>query len=462
MTPDDSTSSPLTSAWTLSDPEPTTLMALWPHDQAPTRTEILAAMANQIGRPVSVVDEMETEEDDGVLWNAVMELPIVDGDNGGGDDARNPVAIIWAQPAAPARAEEVGEAGAACRWVVGLETMLNMEDALSSFIAWMRLLASALSDAPAILDVNSTTWHRRRELDDVFLSDEVEPAADVLWVIHAVTPDDEAADDSGVWLHTHGLWRCGLPELDLVEVPVRWTNAAAELINRAGALLLELPVPEPGALMAIGSGLPVTFQPWQQATKHLRASQPGSFGDREGEYGAAHGGVRAVICDGAARPSGSAPQPPHDVLEQLAGDNAVVYVTQRETARQARMARATWPELATAFAALGPQAGTSADDMSDDSAVFLLKAGFDASVEAMSDREHLWFIVRSFTGDVAETELVNEPVHVQTMARGDVVSVERERISGWQMMSRYGMLGPDDVGRLWEVVDRLRAGGGGA
>ena len=59
--------------WTLLDKEPTTLIALWPGDTAPTQTEVLAAMKAHAGDGLGDGEEVESE-DDRVLWVRALDI----------------------------------------------------------------------------------------------------------------------------------------------------------------------------------------------------------------------------------------------------------------------------------------------------------------------------------------------------------------------------------------------------
>ncbi len=73
-------------------------------------------------------------------------------------------------------------------------------------------------------------------------------------------------------------------------------------------------------------------------------------------------------------------------------------------------------------------------------------------------REHLWFIVRRFDGDRAQAELINEPMEVPQLARGDVTWIERSAISDWSVITPLGSFGPSRIKGLQQAIDRLRQG----
>ena len=63
--------------WAVDDPEPTTLVALWPGDSPPMMTEITAAFGALLGDAVTVVEECPSD-DPAVLWSVFVALPGVE------------------------------------------------------------------------------------------------------------------------------------------------------------------------------------------------------------------------------------------------------------------------------------------------------------------------------------------------------------------------------------------------
>jgi len=427
--------------WRLAEQEPTNLIALWPDDQPPTKTEIVTALSEYFGRKITMLEEL-AEDDPEVAWCFAAKLPTL----------AAPV-VFWSEPAQPLPSEEAAQPGAQqCKWLVGIETLLTAEDPLTDYSNLMRALAGALTDVLAVLDVNTALWHPRRELDEVFASDEVEPPADVLWVVQAV----QAARDSGdegrlVWLHTHGLWRCNAPELEMLEVPLDYAEPAAELINDIAALLLEQSPPRPGEPFEIGPDLQVMLHPAHIVAPLLTRDTPGSMNDRSEENGAnPHGGIRAVIC--AVSPPenpGKIWAWPREVTRRWMADEAAIYMTTRATERQAALARAVWGQFATAFASIARHPCEAGDESG---VVFGVKAGFAEN----DSNEHLWFEVCRFEADRVEGRLVNQPLAVKRLSKGDRAWITRGQISDWRVVTQDGCYGPNDLASLWRAIDALK------
>ena len=238
-------------------------------------------------------------------------------------------------------------------------------------------------------------------------------------------------------------------------------GAAGDLLNDIAALILEYPPAEPGEPFEIGSGLEVRLERWEDATANLPEVIPGSLADRQRMDMDAHVGARAVVCStivDAERPW----RFPDDVIAQLERDEAVVYRTRRATERQARLARSSWDQLATAFAAAADVRKRQASAKPDERLIaFLVKVGFQKwPEEDDGSREHLWFDVSQFEAERAEGELVNQPLDVPTLTRGDVVWFDRESISDWQVLTPYGSFGPSSIAAVWRAIDELRAQNG--
>jgi uncharacterized protein YegJ (DUF2314 family) len=428
--------------------EPTTLVGLWPDDRAPTLTEVQAAM-NAIVEGGSLEVEDVEAEDDKILWARAVSHP----------SFAAPV-LVWAEPAQPLSPDELDDLAAlGCRWVVGVESMLDGDEPLASFASLVRLLAGSIPDCPAILDTNSGRWFPREALDEQFFGADDAPSEHALWIIHAIAGD--GADAGGAWLHTHGLWRCGRPELEMLEVPTALVHAAGELLNSIAGRLLEEPTPPPGEPYSVGPGLEVTLHPWQEVAQFIADEAPGGPRDR-GDDGDEHAGVRAVIC--GPRPEGAYRKLwrwPREAIERLDAAEALIFLSRGATERRARSARATWPQLATCFASLPNRLlRTDTGTDSDGSVRFIIKAGLAAEETGDElEREHLWFVVRRFAGDRAEGTLVNRPVTVGGLARGDVVWVKREHISDWSVLTPLGSFDPLRVAAMEQAIDALREGG---
>jgi hypothetical protein len=374
--------------------------------------------------------------------------------------------IFWSEAAHQLGPGELDDPVAhGCRWIIGAETLLDEEDPRQDFFALMTLAAATFGDAPAVLDVNSGRWHPRRALDGHFGAGST-PPEDVLWMTHVIVsaPGDATAR---AWIHTHGLRRCGRPELEMIEVPVRYADRAAELLAGLAGRMLEEGVPGPGEPWAVGPGLEVALQPWPVVARSL-GDVPGGMADRIGMPGDAHVGVRAVVCGAAG--SGHQPETPwpSQVLRRIDRGEGAFYLSRHETGRLAERARAAWPRFVGAFTTVSPQllaADPAAPVDEDDSGVrFLVKAGLAQETSTAAnegEREHVWFVVRRCEESRFQGELLNQPVLVKALQRGDVTWIDRRRVSDWSVVTPLGSYGPGEVAEMSGALEALATDAGG-
>lgn len=409
--------------WAVDDARPTTLIALCPGDRPPVMTEVVAAFTAQVGESVSIVDD-DMSCVPAMLWSAVVAVPGIETE-----------LAIWAEPARQLDPQELDDpAAAACRWIVGLETVLDADEPLGHFAAIMRLLAGACMDIPAVLDVDCQRWYPRAALETTFSSDDEPPAA-VLWIGHVV---ESGNDRHGNWIHTHGLHRCSLPELEMLEVPDSLVPTAVQLLDTIAGRMLEVMLPPPGEPFAIGPDLDVTFRPWQDVAPAV-ADGPGGMAartDDPNDPDNPHTGVRAVVCG-------------TEVLQRIAAGDGAYFLSSHETNRLAQRARAAWPALT----AIGLPAAGATD--AAPTVQVLVKAGFGAD-GAEDEREHLWFAVRRFEAERAEAELLHQPRRI-ALTVGDVVWIERAVVSDWTVVTPAGRFGPAQTEAMARAVKSLSA-----
>ena len=134
--------------------------------------------------------------------------------------------------------------------LAAMDPMLEPGEQHAEYFHIVSMLAGSLPELTGILDVSNGRRYTRAELDAQFLAPDAVPNDEFVWTITAISPDE--GDESPVMLFTTGLARCGLPELELLEVPGRHAQTAAVLMNHVASLLLEEAPPAPGKPMEIG------------------------------------------------------------------------------------------------------------------------------------------------------------------------------------------------------------------
>lgn len=432
------------SAWELPEAVPSSWVAFWPHADPPSREEVGRAVASWVGRELEA-EAADADEGSDALWTLVVRVPGV----------TTPVAL-WAEPAIPADPGQLPDSAMArCKWVVGMQALLELGEAHEEYFHLVAMLFGSLPELVGVLDVSNSRRWTRAEVEEQFLAQDAVPNDEFLWTITAVATSED--EDAPMLLFTTGLDRCGLPELELLELPARHSQAGAILLNHVASLLLEAPPPAPRTPIEVGPGLSVALVPWQDCSRFVPEGQPGSVAFRE--EAARHGdgalaGVRAVVC--GPEPRGQYRQIwtwPREIIERMEDGRAVLYASEHSAAANERRAQRAWPKFATAYASLRRADAEATRALAE--TAFHVQAPV-GGVDAEDRREQGWFIVRRFDHDVVEAALSEEPVTRDDLHAGDVVRIERKDVSDWRVILPDDTFGPDRGDALLSAVDRLR------
>ena len=433
--------------WALPEPHASGWVVFWPHAEAPTREEIGSAFAAWLGQELE--GESPEEPEEGTLWAFTFQM-----------DGLPAPALAWAEPAQPLDGEDIEESVKKCRWVVRLQAVLPFEEPHEAYFRLVALLAGAIGDAPGVLDAVTGHYLPRSVLENGFLAPEALPHERWLWRVSGAGLADPAGEgDRPTMLFTSGLWRCGRPELELLELPATHVRAGLILLDAMAGLLLEGDMPEPGEVFEAGPGLEVTLQPWREVAATMEDGTPGSQAFRaaagsDGDHSPLLG-VRAVICHpepvGAFRKVWTWPR---DAVAAIESGAAALYATDHATRASQRRAQRRWETFATAFASLR-RAET-------DAARALRESGFSVQAPLEGGRdpdrvEQAWLCVKRFEGGKVHATLLEKPRSRDDLQEGSELPLDPAAISDWRVELPDGeVFGPERWQDLLPAVDRVR------
>ena len=407
----------------------------------------------EAGRPL-VADAMRRLEDSGLapshvgvhadeltpesVWQLEVHLPPRE------DEGEARVFRLWLEPAlelddfhfqwAGVR-EEDEEAARQAPWAVFCECDFG-ETPLEDFHDQLRLLAAAVPDAVLLLDLSACRTHPGAWLRDAAES-EVPPRPESLYCIHLVRPDEQ---DGPIWLHTHGLLRCGSLELEMLDVPEDAVDPLAGLINALAPIWIEQGPFPPREPCAVGRGLALAWLPWPDALKKQRRLSNGGAKDRD----ESHSVPSAVLYAPRRRffgLLGTALRNPAVLAEEVT-EGAVHFVSNMESKRMAQLARERLPRLRPLVERFG----------GDEDWLFLLKLGYEVD-DGEGEREHLWFEVHELEEDAVDATCINTPIAVAALSEGLRGRHELSRLSDWMVLCEHGRFGPDEIVHLERALE---------
>jgi len=332
----------------------------------------------------------------------------------------------------PEDADATRDAG----WAVGVSTQLG-ERPLRSYHRQACLLAAVAPDAVLAFDVNAATPHPARWLRELAES-RTPPSPSTLFAIHSVYDENQ---DSGAWLHTHGLLRCGSIELEMLEVPRDGAGLMGQLLNTVATMFLESGVPEPDEVFMPGQDIEMVWLPWERGLDKVAKDSLGTLADRDGPQ---HAGVRGVLfAPGRGLLGRRKYEAPSKHLQTME-NNPLLYVSSMETERMALLARERLDQFR----------GLHERFREDEEFVFLVKLGYlvDGAESDSNEREHLWFIVHEIDGDEVDATLTNAPYAVSALREGQRAPHSLDKLSDWTILCGYGRFDADNVGELIRMI----------
>ena len=308
---------------------------------------------------------------------------------------------------------------------IAVETYFG-EQPIFDLHAQLRLLHAVAPDACVVIDACRFTTRLPKWLREAAEA-RTPPSPRALYTIHAVH------DEGFVWVHTHGLQRCGAREVELLDVPMGQTDRIDALVHAVACMWMEHGVPDEGELFTPGKDMDVVWQSWERYLDGHDVHGPGGPDDRDDVHAAPSGVLRASVRSWTGRKLRCPSQ-----LPGLRCDHPMLFISTMETDRQALLAAERLPRFVALHARLAGEAR------------FLVKLGYpvDGATGPDDGREHLWFEVHGFDGDQVDATLLNSPYGVSALREGDRGLHALDKLSDWTILTPDGRFGPDEVFHL--------------
>ncbi len=325
------------------------------------------------------------------------------------------------------------EASKKAKTVIEIDTLFT-PDLLSDFHEQIKILNLAAPNAVIFIDDSACIVRPGIWMHDV-ANTKVPPAPANMYMMHAIF--EEKLERQPVWLHTHGLRRCGLLEIEILSIPKDYGSSVAHLINTTATMWMEKGMPHARELFRVGMGLDIMWLPWEIAIGSIGEEEPGSENDRD-EFHSDPSAVLFAIDEKTDEPKNPSCYIP--ILE----DNPILYISDMESNRMAMLAQ----DHLDIFKNLQEKYGKDEDWQ------FLVKIGYLIDkAEDDYDNEHLWFEVHKFEGKKVDATLLNQPYSISRMNEGDRAIHTLDRMSDWNIYNPYGQFTPESVVYLLRILE---------
>ncbi len=315
----------------------------------------------------------------------------------------------------------------------GIEVTLCFgKDKLKSYHDQLKLLSTIMPDALAFLDAGSEKILSAKWVHLAAKSN-VPPAPRYLFTVQAVGGGQE---DGEVWLHTHGLNRCNIPELEVLGSDNDFYNDHYNIIELMAKRFLDgvvIEEKEPLFLAHVTNEIPLvaTILNYKDALKEYVDLELGTELDREDGH---DHDTYAIFCYPNKDCYDQKRVVPINVYDELLSKNPLFMISNEETARMRALAQERVSYMKDLFHV-------------PDNKV-LVKVGLlvdEEHREKCSNYEHIYFELQEIHDDYFKAVLTQEPYYIEGLHTGAVMDISYKDITDWIVFTKDGRITPDDV-----------------
>lgn len=309
--------------------------------------------------------------------------------------------------------------------------VVNMDfsgDPTVCYLVQLKLIAALVPEAAGVLDESAEMILSPRFLR-MMKNSSVPPSPEMLYTVQSV-----ASESKEVWLHTHGLARCGVTELEILGSDLDNDYDHYRMLKVAAACLLNLDESEKDenayyiGRLSDGSPIVFTLLPWNEAIWEYGKLEVGGLPDREESHNTLSSCIFLYTSEENEK---NGIRSKVSIYNGLWDDNPMYLISTRETARMEAAARDSFGIVEK----FGLSEGNST----------LIKIGLPTDTdtdEEIPDREHLWFELKGFEEDGFRAELTQEPYYISGLHEGDTALYSRDQVTDWIMYTPEYTIGP--------------------
>ena len=257
------------------------------------------------------------------------------------------------------------------------------------------------------------------------------PSNNDLFTVQAVL------DNKGeIWLHTHGLCRCGVTELEILRSDKENYNAHYNLITTfAGYLIDKKEKYQNSAYIGVLSNrkpIVATYISWTKGLKEYEDLDLGNIQDRQDGHNSKTSIVFIYKNEEDEKQGNFAKV---SEFNSLWGDNPVFFISDEETARM--------KALATERVDFVKREANNKENR------IIIKIGLP--IDNKNNCEHIWFELIEFEGDKFKAKLLQEPYNVENIHEGDERWYTIQDVTDWIIYTPDFTINPGNAYLLYNL-----------
>ena len=308
-----------------------------------------------------------------------------------------------------------------------IEKIVNVEEAYGIFMkfnadakkSFQLQLKIALAIVPNLIGVydESAEVILPPKYVKMTANSKVKPGPDELYVVQAVT-----GENGEIWLHTHGLCRCGITELEILQSNIENYENHYNLISTFASYLLDKKnyfntreVVANIGMLVNKEPIVVTCVPWTKGLKEYKKNlNLGNITDREYVHNSK---TSLIFIYKNKKDEINKKYSKVDEYNNLWGKNPLFYISVEETERMKALAIERFDFV-------------KQEVNKKDNKIFVKLA---VPVDSGDNLEHLWGEVVEVEGDRFKAKIENEAYYINELHAGDEVWFTIDSVTYWKI-----------------------------
>lgn len=271
-------------------------------------------------------------------------------------------------------------------------------DSIKSYHLQLKLAVAMVPNMLGVMDESAEkmmpkTWVK------MAAQSKVRPSTNDLYIVQAVSHEN-----GEVWLHTHGLCRCGITELEILQSDSKNYNNHYNVITTFASYLIEKKKKFNNSayigMLSNRQPVVVTYLPWTKGLREYRKLSLGSSEDRENGHNSK---TSIIFMYKSEEDEKNGKLTKVSEFDKLWGDNPIFFISNEETARMKELAMERFNFVK--------------EESNKKENKIIIKIGLPTGGD--NDFEHIWFELIEFEGDKFKAKLTQEPYNVKNMHEGD-------------------------------------------
>lgn len=321
-----------------------------------------------------------------------------------------------------------------------LEKLKNAHKALTIYMAFgkdskksyhlqLKVAYAIIPDMLALLDESAERLLPTRWVE-MTANSKIVPSANDLYIVQAVT------DKSGeVWLHTHGLCRCGVTELEILQSDKQNYNNHYNLISTFASYLIDKnenfnPLENSAYIGVLSNRKPVvvTCLSWTKALQEYQNLKLGNAKDRKDGHNSR---TSVIFIYQSEQDEEKKIRSKVSIYNDLWGENPIFFISNEETSRMKSLAIERFDFVKQQF--------------ENKENKIIIKIGLRIDEGDKDNLEHIWFQLIEFADDRFKAKLTQEPYNVANTHEGDIMWFTPDDITDWIIYTKDYTITPSNV-----------------